>query len=95
MSKKHEPDRNEDVVQDDSAPASAQKDKKVFLTPKRLETIVAVLLGVTTLLSAWAAWIAHLHGGLQSINFTESNLLYQATLNATSKVLGQSLLDFI
>ena len=29
------------------------------------------------------------------INFTESNLLYQATLNATSKVLGQSLLDFI
>ena len=29
------------------------------------------------------------------INFTESNLLYQAALNATSKVLGQSLLDFI
>ena len=29
------------------------------------------------------------------INFTESNMLYQATLNATSKVLGQSLLDFI
>ena len=29
------------------------------------------------------------------INFTESNVLYQATLNATSKVLGQSLLDFI
>ena len=29
------------------------------------------------------------------INFTESNLLYQATLNATSKVLGTSILDFI
>ncbi|MCR5691167.1 MAG: flagellar hook-associated protein FlgL [Eubacterium sp.] len=29
------------------------------------------------------------------IGFTEANLLYQATLNATSKILGQSLLDFI
>lgn len=67
MSKKHEPERN------DAVPAEAVKEKKVFLTPKRLETIVAVLLGVTTLLSAWASWIAHLHGGLQAINFTESN----------------------
>lgn len=29
------------------------------------------------------------------IKFNEANLLYQAILNATSKVLGQSLLDFI
>lgn len=29
------------------------------------------------------------------INFTEADLLYQANLNATSKILGQSLLDFI
>ncbi|MBO5488893.1 MAG: hypothetical protein J5972_03200 [Eubacterium sp.] len=29
------------------------------------------------------------------INFSEADLLYQATLNATSKILGQSLLDFI
>ena len=28
---------------------------------------------ITTLLSAWASWIAHLHGGIQSINFTKSN----------------------
>ena len=73
MSKKHEPKDVDAVSRDDASAASAKKDKKVFLTPKRLETIVAVLLGVTTLLSAWAAWIAHLHGGLQSINFTESN----------------------
>lgn len=29
------------------------------------------------------------------INFNEANLLYQATLGATSKILGQSLLNFI
>ena len=52
---------------------SETEGRKTFLTPKRIETIVAILLGITTLLSAWAAWIGHLHGGLQSINFTESN----------------------
>lgn len=56
-----------------STPDNAIKDRKTILTAKRLETVVAVLLGITTLLSAWAAWIAHLHGGLQSIHFTESN----------------------
>ena len=54
-------------------PGNAIKDKKSLITSKRIETIVAVLLGVTTLLSAWASWIGHLHGGLQSINFTRSN----------------------
>ena len=54
-------------------PGNAIKDKKSLITSKRIETIVAVLLGVTTLLSAWASWISHLHGGLQSINFTQSN----------------------
>ena len=54
-------------------PGHAIKDKKSLITSKRIETIVAVLLGVTTLLSAWASWIGHLHGGLQSINFTQSN----------------------
>lgn len=56
-----------------STPDNAIKDRKTVLTAKRLETVVAVLLGITTLLSAWASWIAHLHGGLQSIHFTESN----------------------
>lgn len=54
-------------------PDNAIKDRKTALTAKRLETVVAILLGVTTLLSAWASWIGHLHGGLQSIHFTESN----------------------
>lgn len=52
---------------------NALKDKKPFLTPKRLEAVIAILLGITTLLSAWASWIGHLHGGIQSIHFTQSN----------------------
>ena len=64
---------NETVTQSDAPPENAIKDRKSILTAKRLETVVAILLGVTTLLSAWASWIGHLHGGLQSIHFTESN----------------------
>lgn len=59
--------------QSDAPPENAIKDRKTVLTAKRIETVVAILLGVTTLLSAWASWIGHLHGGVQSINFTESN----------------------
>ena len=59
--------------QESAAPDNAIKDRKSFLTTKKLETVIAILLGVTTLLSAWASWIGHLHGGLQSINFTKSN----------------------
>jgi uncharacterized membrane protein YkgB len=57
----------------ETPPDNAVKDKQTVITAKRLETVVAVLLGITTLLSAWASWIGHLHGGLQSINFTKSN----------------------
>ena len=51
------------------------RDRKSWLTAKRLETVIAILLGITTLLSAWASWIGHLHGGIQTINFTKSNNL--------------------
>lgn len=61
------------VIQNDAPPDNALQDRKTKLTAKRLETVVAVLLGITTLVSAWAAWIGHLHGGIQSINFTKSN----------------------
>ena len=74
MAKKEpRPAENEIVTQNDSPPDNAIKDRKTVLTAKRLETVVAVLLGITTLLSAWASWIGHLHGGLQAIHFTESN----------------------
>ena len=64
---------SETVNQNDAPPKNAIDDRKTALTAKRLETVVAVLLGITTLLSAWASWIGHLHGGIQSINFTKSN----------------------
>ena len=73
MAKKAERKGGESVERSDRLAANAVKDKKTFLTPKRLETLVAILLGVTTLLSAWAAWIGSLHSGAQSINFTKSN----------------------
>lgn len=70
---KTEASKNETSKQGNTAPENAIEGRKTVLTANRLETVVAVLLGVTTLLSAWAAWIGHLHGGLQSIHFTESN----------------------
>lgn len=65
--------KSETVKQSDTPSENIIKEKKPFLTEKKVETVVAVLLGITTLLSAWATWIGSLHGGLQSINFTMSN----------------------
>lgn len=65
-------------------------EKKVILTEKRVQVIVAVLLGLTALLTAWATWIGSLHGGIQSINFTKSTKLSSegtASFNSTMQVL--------
>lgn len=51
------------------------KEKKEFINEKKLGILVAIFLGITTLLVAWAGWIGSLHGGIQSINFTKSNNL--------------------
>ncbi len=42
-------------------------------TEEILEIVIAVLLGVVTLLTAWASWIGSLHGGNQATNYTTSN----------------------
>lgn len=63
------------IKQGGRPPDNALKNSKDTKYIKRLETIVAILLGITTLISAWASWVGHLHGGNQSINFTESNNL--------------------
>ena len=74
MAKKEtKPTIGEPLDRKNAAEDNADKDRKTVLSPKRLETVVAILLGITTLLSAWASWIGHLHGGIQSINFTKSN----------------------
>ncbi len=50
-------------------------EKKKFLNDNTIEILVAILLGVTALLTAWASWIGSLHGGNQATNYTRSNNL--------------------
>ncbi len=47
--------------------------KKKFFTSNRIEIIVAIFLGITALLTAWATWIGSLHGANQATNYTKSN----------------------
>ena len=48
---------------------------KKGISEEKLEIIIAVLLGVTAILTAWAGWIGSLHGGNQATNYTQSNNL--------------------
>ena len=50
-----------------------EKAKRTERREKILEIVRAVLLAITTLLTAWATWIGSLHTGLQETHFTESN----------------------
>jgi multisubunit Na+/H+ antiporter MnhB subunit len=47
--------------------------KKGLFSESKIEMIVAIFLGITALLTAWATWIGSLHGGNQSTNYTKSN----------------------
>ena len=49
--------------------------KKSFFSQNSVEVLVAIFLGITALLTAWASWIGSLHGGNQSANYTKSNNL--------------------
>ena len=55
--------------------AEKKPKKKKGLSPEKIEIVVAVFLGITALLTAWATWIGSLHGGNQSTNYTKSNNL--------------------
>lgn len=54
---------------------SEKPKKKPLLSENAVEVLVAVFLGITALLTAWATWIGSLHGGNQSTNYTTSNNL--------------------
>ncbi len=58
-----------------TAAAVAVSEKKHFFTENRIEIFVAIFLGITALLTAWATWIGSLHGGNQATNYTKSNNL--------------------
>ncbi|MCR4640504.1 MAG: hypothetical protein K5697_00560, partial [Lachnospiraceae bacterium] len=45
------------------------------MSENTVEVLVAVFLGITALLTAWASWIGSLHGGNQATNYTKSNNL--------------------
>lgn len=49
--------------------------EKKGISEEKLEIIIAILLGVTAILTAWAGWIGSLHGGNQATNYTQSNNL--------------------
>ena len=49
--------------------------KKQLFSESTIEMLVAILLGITALLTAWASWIGSLHGGNQATNYTKSNNL--------------------
>ena len=55
--------------------AEKKPKKKKGLSPEKIEIVVAIFLGITALLTAWATWIGSLHGGNQSTNYTKSNNL--------------------
>ncbi|MBQ3462611.1 MAG: hypothetical protein IJH36_05770 [Clostridia bacterium] len=91
----NEPTNSDAVNQSDPSPNNAIKDRKTIVTAKRLETVVAVFLGITTLLSAWASWIGHLHGGIQSINFTKSNNMAAESTATYNLCIQAYLADYI
>lgn len=69
---KNEIEKTETVA---AAPAESSEVKEEAKKNKenKLEILVAIFLGVTALLTAWATWIGSLHGGNQSTNYTKSN----------------------
>lgn len=52
---------------------ASEPSKKRGLSESTIELITAILLGVTAILTAWAAWIGSLHGGNQATNYAQSN----------------------
>ena len=95
--KKAEPEKAAETKDED-----ADKEKNGgFLTESRVEILVAIFLGITALLTAWATWIGSLHGGNQATNYTKSNNLaaegnseynmalqsYQADLMAWNRIM--------
>ena len=59
-----------------------------------IETIAAIFLGITALLTAWAGWIGSLHGGNQATNYAKSNNLSaeaNSEWNEASQYLNQDM----
>lgn len=66
---------SEEITKTEGTENQDPKEKKFFLSENALEVLVAIFLGITALLTAWATWIGSLHGGNQATNYTTSNNL--------------------
>ncbi len=55
--------------------AKEKTERKPIDREALIELIVAIMLGVVALTSAWGGWIGSLHGGNQASNYTEANTL--------------------
>lgn len=80
VSEKKESEENTEAAEAESEAlpeeeSSKNKKKKKGLSENAIEILVAVFLGITALLTAWATWIGSLHGGNQATNYTTSNNL--------------------
>ena len=90
--------KNPEMEQKDPEMEQKELDKKAeeqaLLEKKenRLEIWIAILLGITALLVAWATWIGSLHGGNQATNYTMSNN-YASEGNAEYNAGSQSLIQ--
>ncbi|MBR4344604.1 MAG: hypothetical protein IKP88_18205 [Lachnospiraceae bacterium] len=73
MAEKTKENTNDEIKQDDKN--GKKEEKKGFFSANRIEVLVAIFLGITALLTAWASWISSLHGGNQATNYTKSNNL--------------------
>ncbi len=70
-----EPAAEESAAEEPAAEKTKGKKKKKGLSSEKIEIVVAIFLGITALLTAWATWIGSLHGGNQATNYTRSNNL--------------------
>lgn len=60
-------------VKEEVAKTEETPKKKSFISEAKLEMLIAIFLGLTAVLTAWATWIGSLHGGNQATNYTKSN----------------------
>ena len=66
-------------------------EKKKASTEEILEVVIAIFLGITAVLTAWASWIGALHGGNQATSYTTSNNLSAEGNSMPSSAVGSIL----
>lgn len=69
--------------------------KKGLFGENTIEILVAIFLGITAILTAWASWIGSLHGGNQATNYTKSNNLASEGNSEYNAGLQQYLSDLM